>query len=74
MPIEFWILCLIAVAFFGGWIAKVDYDRYKADCERKARAEEHRREYVHSEEFIKSINRNNTFNSWVAGTKGGAKK
>ena len=74
MPIEFYLLLLIAVAFFGGWIAKVNYDRYKADQMREAEAREHRREYVHSEEFIKSINRNNTFNSWVAEAKGGANK
>lgn len=70
MPIEFYLLLLVAVAFIGGWIAKVDYDRYKADQKREARARERRRAYIHSEEFIKSINRNNTFNSWVAEANG----
>jgi hypothetical protein len=70
MPIEFYLLLLVAVAFFGGWIAKVDYDRYKADQMREAQARERRRAYIHSEEFIKSINRNNTLNSWVAEANG----
>ena len=74
MPLEFWILLLCAVAFFGGWVAKVDYDRYKADQMREARARERRQAYIHSEEFIQSINRNNTFNFWVAEAKGGANK
>ena len=74
MPIEFWILVLIAVAFFGGWVARVDYFQYKADQMREARARERRQAYIHSEEYIKSINRNNTFNTWVQEAKGGAKK
>ena len=74
MPIEFWILLLSVIAFFGGWIAKVDYDLYKADQMRESRARERRQAYIHSEEYIKSINRNNTFNTWVAEAKGGAKK
>lgn len=69
MPIEFWILLLITVAFFGGWIARVDYQQYKADQEREARAIERRQAYIHSEEYIKQINRNNLFNSWVAEAK-----
>ena len=74
MPIEFWILLLVAVAFFGGWIARVDYLQYKADQMREARARERRQAYIHSEEYIKRINRNNTFNTWVAEAKGGAEK
>jgi hypothetical protein len=74
MPIEFWVLCVFAIGIFVGWIAKVDFDRYKADQEREAQARERRQAYIHSEEFIKSINRNNTFNSWVAEAKGGAVK
>ena len=74
MPIEFWFLLLIAVAFFGGWVARVDYEQYKADQEREARARERRQAYIHSEEHIKQINRNNLFVSWCEEAKGGAKK
>ena len=69
MPIEFWILLLCAVAFFGGWIAKVDFDRYKADQKREARAEERRQAYERDKAYIKQINRNNLFVSWVAESK-----
>ncbi len=74
MPIEFYLLCLCVCAFFCGWFAKIGIEQYKADQEQGAEANEHRREYVHSEEFIKCINRNNLFNSWVVEAKGGAKK
>lgn len=67
MPLEFWILCLIAVAFFGGWVARVDYMQFKADQEREEQARECRQ--VYENEFIKKINRNNLFNSWVADAK-----
>ena len=74
MPIEFYLLLLVAVAFFCGWFAKIGIDQYKADQMREAQAEKRRQAYIHSEEFIKSINRNNTFNSWVAEAKGGVHK
>lgn len=74
MPIGFWILLFGMVMALAGWVAKTDYMQYKADQMREARARERRREYVHSEEFIKQINRNNTFNSWVQEAKGGANK
>jgi hypothetical protein len=74
VSIEFLILCLLVCAFFCGWFAKIGIEQYKADQERGADANERRRAYIHSEEYIKQINRNNLFNSWVAEAKGGAKK
>lgn len=72
MPLEFWILCLIAVAFFGGWVARVDYMQFKADQEREEQARECRQAYEN--EFIKQINRNNLFNTWVTEVKSEARK
>jgi hypothetical protein len=63
---------LIAVAFFGGWVARVDYMQFKADQEREERATENRQAYEN--EFIKQINRNNLFNSWVTEVKSEVKK
>lgn len=74
MPIEFWILLLIAVAFFGGWVAKADYEQYKADQMREERARERRQAYERDKAYIKQINRNNLFVSWCEEAKGGAKK
>ena len=74
MPIEFYLLCLLVVTFLTGWFARISWVQYKADCEREEQARKCRQAYVHSEEFIKSVNRNNTFNSWVAEAKGGAVK
>ena len=54
MPIEFWILCLVLVAFFGGWVAKIAWEQYKADCEREARAEERRQFYELKKELWKN--------------------
>ena len=73
MPIEFYLICLFVIGLFGGWIARVDYMQYKADQEREERAEKDRKAWEENKEFIKQINRNNTFNSWVAETKGDAK-
>lgn len=70
MPIEFWILCLIFVAFFGGWIAKVDFDRYKADQKREAQARERRQAYERDKAYIKQINRRNLFVSWCEEANG----
>jgi hypothetical protein len=74
MPIEFYILCLIAIAFFGGWVAKTDYMQYKADQMREARAEERRQAYERDKAYIKQINRRNLFVSWCEEVKGGANK
>jgi hypothetical protein len=70
MPIGFWILLFGMVMALAGWVAKTDYMQYKADQMREAQARKRRQAYIHSEEFIKSINRNNTFNSWVAEANG----
>lgn len=72
MPIEFYFLCLLFVTFFLGWVCKTAWEQYKSDQMREARARERRQAYIHSEEHIKSINRNNTFNTWVQEAKGGA--
>ena len=74
MPIEFYILCLLVVTFFCGWFGKIAWEQFKADQKREEQARKRRQAYVHSEEFIKTINRNNTFNSWVAEAKGGVRK
>ena len=74
MPIEFYLLLLIAVAFFGGWIAKVNYDRYKADQMREAQARERRQAYERDKAYIKQINRRNLFVSWCEEAKGGVRK
>ena len=74
VSIEFLILCLLVCAFFCGWFAKIGIEQYKADQEREERARERRQAYEQGNEYIKQINRNNLFNSWVAEAKGGAKK
>lgn len=70
----FLVLLLCTIAVFVGWFARIAWVQYKADQEREAQARERRQEYIHSAEHIKQINRNNTFNTWVAEAKGGAKK
>lgn len=62
------------ICVFTGWFARIAWVQYKADQEREEQAAKRRQEYIHSAEHIKQINRNNTFNSWVAEAKGGAKK
>ena len=74
VSIKFLILCLLVCAFFCGWFAKIGIEQYKADQERDAESEERRQAYEENNEYIKQINRNNLFNSWVAEAKGGAKK
>lgn len=74
VSIWFYLLCLLVCVFFCGWFAKEGIEQYKEDQEREAQARERRQAYIHSEEYIKQINRNNLFNSWVAEAKGGAKK
>ena len=68
MPIEYWILCLIFVAFIGGWVAKIAYDQYIADCKREA--EERERAYEQDKAYIKQINRRNLFVSWCEEANG----
>lgn len=70
----FLVLLFGMICVFVGWFARIAWLQYKADQEREAREIERRQAHIHSEEFIKSINRNNTFNSWVEEAKGGAKK
>lgn len=72
MPLEFWILCLLVCAFFCGWFAKIGIEQYKADQERGAEADERKQAY--ESEFIKQINRNNLFNTWVTEVKSEVKK
>jgi hypothetical protein len=74
MPIEYWILCLLAITFFGGWISKIAWEQYKADCEREARAEERRQAYERDKAYIKQINRRILFVSWCEEAKGGVRK
>ena len=74
MPIEFLVLCVFAIGIFVGWVAKVDYDRFKADQMREARAEECRQAYERDKAYIKQINRRNLFVSWCEEAKGGVRK
>lgn len=72
--IVFWLLCLLFIGFVAGWVAKVDFDRYKADQKREQGAKERRLAYEQNKEYIKQINRRKLFVSWCEAAKGGAKK
>lgn len=74
MPIEFYLLLLVAIAFIGGWLGKIAWEQYKADQMREARAEERRQAYERDKAYIKQINRRNLFVSWCEEAKGGVHK
>lgn len=74
VSIEFLILCLLVCAFFCGWFAKIGIEQYKADQKREEQAKERRQAYEENNEYIKQINRNNLFNSWITESKGGVRK